>query len=79
MPQQVFKTDLQHLQVSDNVDILMVIRTSAETWSETHEETAVKAHDGIGKFLSDCVKHKKVVYQLIKDQKQFDEDIQEPR
>lgn len=72
MPKQVMKTDLQHMQITDDIDILLTLRTHVDdgtSWSEELEEASTKAHDGIGKFLADCVKHKKEVYACIKSVK----------
>ena len=64
---EVMKTTLSHMQISDQIDILLTIRSHDEgPWDEEKEGKSVTAHDQVYRFLADCVANKKAVYALIK-------------
>ena len=64
---EIMKTTLSHIQISDDTDALLIIRTSsAEPWDVSQEDKAVQTHDSVYRFLADCIKNKKEVYALLK-------------
>ena len=63
----ITKTTLTTLELTEKIDCLLIIRSKDdEPWSEEKENQAITDHDGVGKFLRDCVKYKKEVYACLK-------------
>ena len=71
-PRLAYRTDPYTLGITDDIDVLMVFRTHADTWGDDQEKKAVNDHAGVYNFLADCVAHKKEVYGLIKSLKAAD-------
>ena len=71
-PRIAYRTDPWTIQITDDIDVLLVMRSYGEKWDTEREKQAKKAHDGIYNFLADCVKYKKEVYACIKKAKHFE-------